>query len=351
MSKALSNKVDRRIRKFFSSRWSATDANYFLRKIDYQLDISSVQQNLNIPIRDFVLRGGKRIRPVLFLTTLQAFGVNYNKYIDLAVLIELVHNGTLVLDDIEDDADLRRGKPAAHKTYGLDSATNMGMSLHVLPLRILSKLEKYLTPKQQLRLWNIYADEVINVSFGQALDIHWHKTHPTHISVKKYMEMVRLKTGSLMRMSLRMACVVANKNHKTEKICKNFAENLGIAFQIIDDCLDLENTVQNGKMLGKTFGNDITEGKYSLPVILALSRLKKRKRNRLVKILSIHTRNKKYITEAVSIIYKTGSVTDSKLVAKKLLDKSWKALKQELSEEKQIDELYQLTQFMIQRAH
>ena len=84
VSTVLTNKIDKRIRKFFSSRWSATDANFFLKKTGYQLDIASIQKNLNLPIRDFVLRGGKRIRPVLFIQTLRAFGVNYEKYLDLA---------------------------------------------------------------------------------------------------------------------------------------------------------------------------------------------------------------------------------------------------------------------------
>lgn len=340
--------LDRRIRQIFGSSWTVKSASYFINKPVYKLHISALQKNLNDPIRDFVLRGGKRIRPLLFILTLKAFHIDYKKHLDIAVLIEIVHNGTLVLDDIEDNGELRRGKPTCHKKFGLDTATNVGASMHLLPLRLIEKNSANYSKDQLVRLWSVYTDELTNVSFGQALDIYWHKTHPKDISVDKYLEMVRLKTGSLMRMSMRMAVVVANKNEKIEKLFQDFAENIGIAFQIIDDSLDLQNT-KKGEF-GKAVGNDITEGKLSLPTILALKQLKKRKRTRLLNILKSHTRNKKNILEALKIINSTSAINDSYKFARTLVEESWKKVEKS-NNGAELAELKSVAEFIIKRTY
>lgn len=147
--------TERGLRKLFPPRWSKDEIIYFMGKPRFDLDIDTMNQNLNLPIRDFILRGGKRLRPILFLTCLEIFGLNYRKYYDFAALIELIHNGTLVLDDIEDRGLLRRGKPTCHIKFGIDTATNVGASLHILPLKIILSNHKELTVQQQLKIWQI----------------------------------------------------------------------------------------------------------------------------------------------------------------------------------------------------
>ena len=166
------DQVDQIINKHLPYRWKQKHIEYYLGKPNYKFDISAINSNLNDPIRDFILRGGKRLRPVLFLTCLEILGKKPKKYLDFAYVIELIHNGTLVLDDIEDNGLLRRGKRTCHRKFGVDVATNSGMSMHVMPLRIILKNRKDLTNKQIIRLFEIYTDEMINVSFGQALDIY-----------------------------------------------------------------------------------------------------------------------------------------------------------------------------------
>lgn len=345
---AMIRDIEKRLNTLFPKKLKKNNAVFFMGEPSYELDLNALNKNLNIPARDFILRGGKRLRPVLFLTALKAFGVDYKKYIDLSLLIEIVHNGTLVHDDIEDSALLRRGKPACHVKFGIDTAINTGFGMEILPLKFIINSSKDLSDEQKLRLWQIYAEEMINATYGQALDIYWHKYLPKNVSKKQYLEMVRLKTGSLMRMSLRMACVVAGKDEKVEKLFKRYAESMGMAFQIKDDLLDLNST--NPKF-GKAYGNDITEGKMSLPVVYTIASVSKKKGEKLLKILEKHTRDKRLIKKAISIIKNSGSVEKADKYAEKLADRAWSDLEASLGGKIDLNEIKNLTYFVIRRDH
>lgn len=278
--------------------------------------IEALNENLNVPMRDIMFRGGKRMRPLFFIKLLQALGSDPKKYIDFAYFIETIHTGTLVLDDIEDKASMRRGKPALHVTYGIDTALNTGTAMHLLPLALLIKNRVHLSNQQLLKIWNIYSEEIINVYLGQAIDIHWHKNLPTNLKTEEYTQMARLKTGGLLRMCVRIACVLTNQKPLVEKHLIAFAELGGIAFQIKDDMLDLS---ANPTEFGKQYGNDITEGKLSLPVIYALRELNKKDKKRLTHILSLNTRNKNLIDEARKLIKKTQALQKAQTSAEELL--------------------------------
>lgn len=341
------NELELEIRKLFPFRWTKKEIKFFLNEYRFDIDVSSLNTNLNEPIRDFVLRGGKRLRPVIFLTALEVFKKDPKNYLDIAALIELVHNGTLVLDDIEDDSSLRRGKPTCHIAYGLDTAVNTGMALHVLPLKVISA-NKNLSDKKKLELYNIYVDEVVNVSFGQALDIHWHKNQTLDVDLNKYLEMVRLKTGSLMRMSMRMAAAIGDQNKDTMRSVKEYSESIGMAFQIKDDILDIQT---DDEKFGKSYGNDITEGKMSLPVVYALKNSTKAEKEELRLILQKHTRDKRLIDRAISIIHSTGAVEQADHFAEELVDEAWKKLEKHIKDGKALNNLKELTFYLIKRTY
>jgi geranylgeranyl diphosphate synthase type I len=341
-------KIEELLSKYASSNYGNDDVEFYFGKSRYDIDLEALKNNLNIPIRDFILRGGKRLRPLLFCTCLQSFGKDYKKYLDIAVLIEEVHNATLVLDDIEDNGKLRRGKPTLHKKFGIDTAVNTGFAMHVLPLRLLIKNGKHLSKTQKNRLWEVYAEELINVAGGQAIDIYWHKVTPKNVTERQYLEMVRLKTGSLMRMSFRMACIVANKSNREEEIYKNFAESLGMAFQIKDDILDLKSA---NAMFGKSYGNDISEGKISLPVVYALKNVSKKEKSRLIEILSMHTHNKRHIKKAISIIVESGSVRKTSKFAEELVDNAWLMLEKQRLGNNNLHKLRDITYYLIKRNY
>jgi geranylgeranyl pyrophosphate synthase len=342
------DELEKVINKYFPATLTEKEILFFLKKVGFEIDVSAVNANLNLPIRDFVLRGGKRLRPVLFMQTLELFGVDYKKYKDFAVSIELLHNGTLILDDIEDDGELRRGKPTCHRKFGIDTAVNVGGALYIMPLMILQNNSKNLTAAQKLKINQIYTEELINLSFGQSIDIYWHNHPNINVSKDEYLEMVRLKTGSLMRMSLRMACVIAGKDGKIESCFKDFAEKIGMAFQIKDDALDLTS---KDERFGKSFGNDISEGKISLPVVLALESASLKDKKNLVEILSLHTRNKAMIRQAVNIINNTQAVEKSIKFANELVDQAWKRIEIDCSDIKKFDALKELTYFFVKREY
>lgn len=335
------------IANYLSNYWKEKDINFYLKSNNQVLDLKIVNDSLRKPISDFVLRGGKRLRPVLFLTILNFFKIKTKDYLDFAYFIEIIHNGTLVLDDIEDKALLRRGKTTCHRKFGLDVAVNAGVSMHFLPLRLMTH-KKELTYPQRCRILDIYADELINVCFGQAIDIYWHNYPEKKITINQYLEMVRLKTGSLMRMSARIACVLASQSEEIEGEFKNFAEKIGMGFQIVDDCLDLQ---PDNQKFGKTYGNDITEGKISMPVLFAFDFLDKKKAERLRSILSLHTRNKKLINEARDIITGTGALTKSLDYAYILVDTAWNKLEKEFKNKGDLNKLKQLCYSFVKRDY
>lgn len=336
--------IEKAVNKYFPREWNKKDSLFWIGKSRFDIDLEALNRNLNAPIRDFLLRGGKRWRPILFLTTLKLLGLNWKKYSDVAFALELAHNATLIVDDIEDSAELRRGKPACHKIFGVDIAVNAGATIHFLPLKIL--LEKRgLTEKQRLKILQIYSEEMINIYFGQTLDISWHK-NPKTTEINKYLEMTRLKTGGLVRMAMRMACVLANKNKKFEKDIVQFAELAGIAFQIKDDSLEFTS---NERIFGKSFGNDITEGKMSLPVIFALQKSNSEIKVRLLKILKLHTHNRKLIDKAMNIIRQSGAVEQSLKYADNLIEKSWREIESKIPKNKHLEDFKNMTYFLVKR--
>lgn len=348
MGNNYAKKIDIHIEKYFPKKWTREDIEFFLGDLVYEIDLDAVNSSLNEPLKDFIERGGKRLRPALFLTCLEIFGVDHTKHLDLALLIELVHNGTLVLDDIEDEGLLRRNKPTLHEKYGLDTATNCGFVLHVLPLKFLVKKQKDLSISKLNKLWNLYYESMVNVGFGQSIDIYWHKHINGDLSLENYLEMVRLKTGSLMRMSIGMACVVAGINKRTEEAFKKFAEELGLAFQIIDDTLDI---ARSDTKFGKAYGNDITEGKVSLPIVYAMRNVNNKDKLKLVSILARHTRNKKDITKALNIIKKSGAIDMSMEHARKIIDKAWYKIDSEQSDKYKLLKLKELAYFFVHRNY
>jgi len=338
--------IEKKIHKYFPEKWSEKDVLFWIGDKRFEIDLEALNKNLNNPVRDFILRGGKRWRPTLFLVSLNLFGLNWKEYLDVAVALELAHNGTLIIDDIEDSAELRRGKPTIHKMFGVDVAINAGNTMYFLPLCILQK-RKYKDQQQELKILQIYNEEMVNVHFGQTVDITWHN-RPAKVKVEEYLEMCRLKSGGLVRMATRMACVLAGKNQDFENNFKKFAELAGIAFQIKDDALEF---AENGKEFGKSFGNDISEGKMSLPVIFTLKKVSEKDKKKLLKIIGMHTKNKKLLKEAMNIIKKSGAVKESLKYAEDLIDKAWQDIKPHLPKDrpKELEDFKEITYSLVKR--
>ena len=316
--------IEQLIEQYFPEQWTTADIDRIIGGERFERDVTAANETLNRPLRDFLLRGGKRMRPMLFLTLLQGFNKDPKDYLDLALLIELAHNATLIIDDIEDLSQLRRGKPALHISFGEDVAINAGVALHFLPLNILLKEDLPISESQRLRLFRIYTQELNTLYFGQATDIYWHKNLPDNITRDKYFEMCRMKTGTLMRMAARFAVCVSELDKSTEQKLINFTESAGIAFQIEDDILDL--TADEAKF-GKPHGNDISEGKISLPVILALEELDLDRKEELKRILFSHTHDAGSIETARETILSTKAISQAGQYAEDIFKSSWSDVK------------------------
>ncbi|MDR2842717.1 MAG: polyprenyl synthetase family protein [Spirochaetaceae bacterium] len=224
------------------------------------------------PCLELLSRGGKRWRPLLMYLVCKALGGG-EAALPLSPLVELCHNASLIHDDIEDNSDLRRGKPCIHKMYGIDTAINSGSFLYFLPLTCIDRLE---APSEiKLRLYSIWAENMRRLHLGQSLDIYWHRSSAFIPQIDQYFTMCALKTGVLAKFAVLTGALAAEISAGSEEKARfiaeqgnalsSAAEKIGIAFQILDDVKNLSSGIA-----GKTRADDIVEGKKSLPVILYL---------------------------------------------------------------------------------
>lgn len=215
------------------------------------------------PNTNLISQGGKRWRPLF--ATLVADLVSPTKNTELvyklAPIVEFVHTASLIHDDIEDGADLRRGKPCAHITYGTDTALNSGSWFYFEALSLIDALE--ITGEQKLQLHKTVSQELRRLHLGQAMDIYWHRNPSFFPTEKEYEAMVRQKTGTLANLAAQLGAMAGGASLELSEELGETASFVGMGFQIIDDVINL--TTGN---VGKKRGDDIVEGKKSLPVLI-----------------------------------------------------------------------------------
>jgi octaprenyl-diphosphate synthase len=220
------------------------------------------------PGLDLFKRGGKRWRPLLSLLVCRVLGGG-DAALPLLSLVEFPHNASLIHDDLEDNSAERRGKPAVHLLYGGDTAINSGSFLYFLPLAVLENWD--VRAEVRDRIWTLWARHMRRLHLGQSLDIAWHRDPASIPSIADYMLMCGLKTGSLARFAVLLGAETAYSARTLPRDPELFArlgegaEKLGVGFQILDDVKNLGPGVP-----GKQRGDDVVEGKKSLPVLLFL---------------------------------------------------------------------------------
>ncbi len=337
--------IDAAIEKLIPRRFDAEKMEFVCGKPRYEYDVETATNALSKPIWNFLDRGGKRWRPALLLIVYEAVsGRKPNeKIIELAALCEIIHNGSIIQDDIEDDSQLRRGKPCLHKIYGVDVALNAGSVLYFLPLNAILKNDFPQALKE--KAFEIYAQEMINIHFGQGFDIWWHKGR-ARPHEKQYLQMCAYKTGTLARLSGKLGALFGGGSAAQIEALGKFAESIGIAFQIQDDILNLV-----GEKFGelKGVGEDVHEGKRSLLVIHALEKLPQKEANRLREILDSHTSNQTTINEAIALIKKSGAFEYAREFARKLVRGAWKDVDKVLKERESKRVLKAFADYSIER--
>jgi len=280
---------------------------------------SATEQNpialLSAPCASLVSGGGKRWRPLLAVLAYQLAGGGGEEIYKLTPLIEGIHTASLIHDDIEDNSELRRGKPAAHVAYGLDSALNSGSWLY---FRALQSLEDYQAPAGiKLDLYAAALTHIRALHEGQALDIHWHRTAGFFPSRQDYERMIRLKTGALAALAAYTGMRAAGKEHEESNVFASLFAGAGIGFQILDDV----KNISTGNA-GKKRGDDIVEGKKSLPVILHIEKhpddataltayFKQAQREGI---------DSPAVEKAVALLSSSGSIAKAEMQGKKTID-------------------------------
>lgn len=295
------------------------------------------------PASDLINRGGKRWRPLLLVMMAEAIGGTgtADSAYSLTPIVEFPHTGSLIIDDIEDNSDWRRGDTAVHKKYGTDIAINAGNLLYYLPTVCIDSAP--LSSEQKLSVYQIYAKYLRRVHLGQGLDIVWHRNPGLFPSVQEYLQMCRFKTGCLAGLSAELGAAAAGASDEQRVSSGRIAEKIGVGFQIRDDVQNLSTGNP-----GKRRGDDIVEGKKSLPVIFHVD-MHPADSDRIAKLFSaareagIDSAGKE-ITEAIDIISASGALDKASETGENMLKEAMEEVLKIFPSCSARDEIIQLIQ-------
>ena len=265
---------------------------------------------IEAPARNLLALGGKRWRPLLLALSCRLCGGREEPAIALAPVVELAHNGSLIIDDIEDGSDLRRGAPAAHLRHGLDLAINAGNLLYFLPAGYLAAAG--LDAAIELQAHRLYGDAMLRLHYGQGLDILWHREPERIPTIPEYFAMCRGKSGSMAGLATTLGAAAASAPAGVTALLGEAGEEFGVCFQIIDDVRNL--TTGNP---GKRRGDDLVEGKKSLPVILYCQRdaAEQRRMVDLLHACSSEDAGADTVDEAISLMEAAGVIEQARAMA------------------------------------
>ena len=207
--------------------------------------------------------GGKRIRPRLVLLFSEALGFDGPERYELAAIVEFIHTATLLHDDVVDESALRRGRATANAMFGNAASVLVGDFLY-------SRAFQMMVGVNRMRVLQVLADATNVIAEGEVLQLM--NMHDPDLAVADYLQVIRYKTAKLFEASARLGAVLAGADVALEESCASYGRSLGTAFQLVDDLLDYEG---NSSELGKNVGDDLREGKPTLPLLLAMERASK----------------------------------------------------------------------------
>jgi len=267
-----------------------------------------------------IVNGGKRLRPYMVIRSCQILGGKSSTAMIAASAVEMVHNFTLVHDDIMDNDEMRHGVPTVHKKFGMPIAILAGDVLFSKAFQIIS--ESKLSPNANTHLISRLAKACVDVCEGQLLDIKMadEKRIPTEA---EYITMIGKKTAALFDVSCAMGAICATNKPKDISNLSDFGRNLGIAFQITDDLIGV---MGDPKVTKKPVGNDLREGKKSLPILMAIKLAKGNERKIILKAFGNSKISKNDLNKAVEVIRSLGIEEKVRNQALKYAEKSEKSL-------------------------
>ena len=289
-----------------------------------------------------IIHGGKRLRPYMVIRSCQILGGKVSNAMLAASAIEMVHNFTLVHDDIMDNDDMRHGVPTVHKKFGMPVAILAGDVLFSKAFQIIteSKLSANATTKLVSRL----SKACVDVCEGQLLDVKMaeEKKIPTQA---EYITMISKKTAALFDVSCAMGAICATNKSNDILNLSSFGRNLGIAFQITDDLIGV---MGDPKVTKKPVGNDLREGKKSLPILMAIKLAKGKNKKIILKAFGNSKATRNDLNKAVGVIRSLGIEENVRKQALKYAEKAEKSLTKYSGSAK--TELIALLDFVVKRS-
>ncbi|MEE9445684.1 MAG: octaprenyl diphosphate synthase [Cocleimonas sp.] len=268
-----------------------------------QSDVALVNQ-----LSQYIINsGGKRVRPMLALLMARACGYTGNKHIDIAAIVEFIHTATLLHDDVVDESDMRRGKDTVNNVWGNQAAVLVGDFLY-------SRSFEMMVDVNQIRVMQILASTTNIIAEGEVLQLL--NVNDSETTEARYLDVIYSKTAKLFEAACHLGGVLAELPEEQEKMVAQYGVHLGTAFQLIDDILDYS---ADSEEMGKNVGDDLAEGKPTLPLIFALAKSKGMGETDDVALIqkAITEGGLDLIDEVMLIIQKTNALSYTNNIAKK----------------------------------
>jgi octaprenyl-diphosphate synthase len=246
--------------------------------------------------------GGKRIRPRLVLLFARALGFEGPERFTLAAIVEFIHTATLLHDDVVDESSLRRGRQTANALFGNAASVLVGDFLY-------SRAFQMMVSVNRMRVLDVLADATNVIAEGEVLQLM--NMHDPDLAIEDYLRVIRYKTAKLFEASARLGAVLAKADAATEERCADYGRSLGTAFQLVDDLLDYQGDTQE---LGKNVGDDLREGKPTLPLLIAMAR--GTEEERLLIRHAIEHGEVERLPDIVQIVRRTGALEATREAAR-----------------------------------
>ena len=281
-----------------------------------------------------VAAGGKRLRPALLLLTCGALGFEGSHRLTLAAVVEFIHTATLLHDDVVDESTLRRGRATANSAFGNPASVLVGDFLY-------SRAFQMMVEVGDMRVMQTLSEATNVIAEGEVLQLM--NMHDASLSEDSYLRVIRSKTAKLFEASARLAALLAKSPQAVEQACAHYGQALGTAFQVIDDLLDYDGDTD---LMGKNLGDDLREGKATLPLIIAMQRANPA--DRAVIACAIQTGSTADMPQIMSIVKATGALGATQQAAAAEAQRALEALK-DLPASKYREALEQLASQLLSR--
>jgi geranylgeranyl diphosphate synthase type I len=335
--KRMCSRIDRSIESFFPKNPDSENLRNYLGAPYWAHEPVVVEEMISKPVWELMNRSGKRWRPLFTYYLLKALGMDPRPY-EQAVfaLSELIHTGSLIIDDIQDGSPLRRGEESIHLRYGQDVAITAGNTLYFLP-SILIMDHPVLAGSQKHEILQIMNRQLIRAHIGQSMDLYWSRQYESNGSdpaddpliLDRILQMYALKTGAPIQGLAEMSAVIARMPPEVRAACGEFALSMGIAFQIVDDVRNLSA----GEKTGKIAGEDLQDGKITYAMVACLKQVGSEERKFLTGLLKSREQrcDAGLIDRGLDIIRKSGGLERCRTLATVMLDQAWIGFEAHLS--------------------